>query len=66
MRGAAALLALQAFIRELHSLYAWRRSSDRVVDEQLIKRRLLLVADAVMGQGVVHAILVRQLLEQGR
>jgi flagellar FliL protein len=55
-----------AFIRELHTLYAWRSSSDRVVDEQLIKRRLLRVADAVMGQGVVHAILVRQLLEQGR
>jgi flagellar FliL protein len=55
-----------AFIRELHTIYAWRSSSDRVVDEQLIKRRLLLVADAVLGQGVVHAILVRQLLEQGR
>lgn len=55
-----------AFIRELHTIYAWRSGSDRVVDEQLIKRRLLLVADAVLGQGVVHAILVRQLLVQGR
>src|SRR6185312_2168657 len=42
-----------AFIRELHTLYAWRSSSNRVVDEQLIKRRLLLVADDVMGKGVV-------------
>jgi hypothetical protein len=55
-----------AFIRELHTLYAWRSSSNRVVDEQLIKRRLLLVADDVIGQGIVHAILVRQLLEQAR
>lgn len=55
-----------AFIRELHTLYAWRSGSDRVADERLVKRRLLLVADAVLGQGVVHAVLVRQLLEQGR
>jgi hypothetical protein len=55
-----------AFIRELHTLYAWRSSSNRIVDEQLIKRRLLRVADAVIGQGIVHAILVKQLLEQGR
>jgi flagellar FliL protein len=55
-----------AFIRELHTLYAWRSGDGRVADEQLIKRRLLLVADAVLGQGIVHAVLVKQLLEQGR
>ena len=55
-----------AFIRELHTIYDWRSGSNRVVDEQLIKRRLLVTADSVLGHGVVHAILVRQLLEQGR
>jgi flagellar FliL protein len=55
-----------AFIRELHTIYGWRSSNDRVVDEKLIKRRLLITADKVLGQGVVHAILIRQLLEQGR
>jgi chloramphenicol 3-O-phosphotransferase len=55
-----------AFIRELHTLYAWRSGDGRVADEQLIKRRLLLIADAVLGQGIVHAVLVKQLLEQGR
>ena len=55
-----------AFIRELHTIYGWRSGSDRVVDEQLIKRRLLSTADGVLGRGVVHAVLVRQLLEQGR
>ena len=55
-----------AFIRELHTIYGWRSSNDRVVNDQLIKRRLLITADKVLGQGVVHAILIRQLLEQGR
>jgi len=55
-----------AFIRELHTLYAWRSGDGRVADEQLIKRRLLVVTDAVLGHGIVHAILVKQLLEQGR
>lgn len=55
-----------AFIRELHTLYAWRSGDRRVADEQLIKRRLLLIADAVLGRGIVRAILVKQLLEQGR
>jgi len=55
-----------AFIRELHAIYGWRSGSDRVVDQELIKRRLLITADTVLGRGVVHAILIRQLLEQGR
>jgi len=55
-----------AFIRELHTIYGWRSSSDRVADQELIKRRLLLIADTALGPGVVHAILIRQLLEQGR
>jgi hypothetical protein len=55
-----------AFIRELHTIYAWRSGSDRVVDQELIKRRLMITADTVLGPGVVNAILIRQLLEQGR
>lgn len=55
-----------AFIRELHTIYGWRSGSDRVVDQELIKRRLQITADKVLGPGVVHAILIRQLLEQGR
>lgn len=55
-----------AFIRELHTIYGWRSGSDRVVDQELIKHRLLITADTVLGRGVVHAILIRQLLEQGR
>jgi hypothetical protein len=55
-----------AFIRELHTIYGWRSSSDRVVDQDLIKRRLLIIAATVLGPGVVHVVLIRQLLEQGR
>ena len=55
-----------AFITELYRIYGWRAGADRVVSEQLIKRRLLAVADQVLGPNVARAILIRQLVEQER
>jgi hypothetical protein len=37
-----------------------------VVKETLIKKRLQLAADRVLGPGVVRAILIRQIVEQER
>jgi flagellar FliL protein len=53
-----------AFITELYRLYGWRAEARRVVDEALLKQRLQATADRVLGQGVVRAILIRQLIEQ--
>lgn len=53
-----------AFITELYRLYGWRAGERRVVDEKLLKQRLQVTADQVLGQGVVHAILIRQLIVQ--
>jgi hypothetical protein len=55
-----------AFITELYRIYGWRSGDDRVVNERLIKERLQAAADRVLGPGVVHAILIRQLLEEQR
>jgi hypothetical protein len=55
---------IDAFVRELHLIYSARSTAERVVDEDLIKQRLLRTADSVLGKGVVHAILVRRLVEQ--
>jgi hypothetical protein len=55
---------MDAFIRELHGIYSARSTTARVVDEGMIKQRLLHTANGVLGKGVVHAILVRRLLEQ--
>ena len=55
-----------AFITELYSLYGWRSGANQLVDERLVKRRLLAVADRVLGPGVAHAILIRQLVEEQR
>ena len=55
-----------AFITELYRIYGWRSGSDHVVNEALIKHRLQAAADRVLGPGVVHAILIRQLVEQDR
>jgi hypothetical protein len=58
------LRLIDAFVRELHLIYSARSSGDRVVDEGVIKQRLLRTADTVLGKGVVHAVLVRRLVEQ--
>jgi len=55
-----------AFITELYRIYGWRSGADHVVNERLIKRHLLAAADHVLGPGVAHAILIRQLLEEQR
>jgi flagellar basal body-associated protein FliL len=55
-----------AFITELYRLYGARAGANRVVDEKLLKTRLQAAADRALGQGVVHAVLIRQLVEQDR
>jgi hypothetical protein len=55
-----------AFIRDLHVIYSARSTADRVVDEGIIKKRLLHTAEIVLGKGVVHAVLVRRIVEQRR
>ena len=55
-----------AFITELYRIYGWRSTADHVVSERLIKERLQIAADRVLGKGVVHAILIRQLVEEER
>lgn len=55
-----------AFITELYRLYGWRSTADRVVKETLVKQRLQIAADRVLGPGVVRAILIRQIVEQER
>ena len=58
------LRLMDAFVRELYLIYSARSTADRVVDEGIIKQRLLRTAETVLGKGVVHAILVRRLVEQ--
>jgi flagellar basal body-associated protein FliL len=55
-----------AFITELYRLYGARAGADRVVDEKLVKARLQAAADRILGNGVVRAVLIRQLIEQDR
>jgi hypothetical protein len=55
-----------AFITELYRMYGARAGANRVVDQKLLKTRLQATADRVLGQGVVHAVLIRQLVEQDR
>jgi flagellar protein FliL len=55
-----------AFITELYRIYGWRSGDTHVVNERLIKDRLQIVANRVLGKGVVDAILIRQLIEQER
>jgi hypothetical protein len=53
-----------AFITELYGLYAWRDGVNQVIDERLVKRRLLAAANRVLGPGVARAVLIRQFVEE--
>jgi flagellar FliL protein len=57
---------VDAFVQELYRLYDARSGASRVVDEAVVKAHLQRTADSVLGPGVVHAILIRQLMEQQR
>ncbi|HJT05982.1 MAG TPA: hypothetical protein VJ747_03600 [Stellaceae bacterium] len=55
-----------AVITELYRVYGWRSTADRIVDETLIKDHVRAAANKVLGEGVVRAVLIRQLMEQER
>ena len=57
---------VDAFMRELYRLYDARSGADRIVDEGVLKARLLRTASAMLGPGFVRAVLIRQLTEQTR
>jgi flagellar FliL protein len=57
---------VDAFVQELYRMYDARSGASRVVDEAVVKAHLQRTADSVLGPGVVHAILIRQLMEQQR
>src|SRR5579864_6554928 len=51
--GEKRLRLMDAFVRELHLIYSARSTTDRIVDEAVIKQRLLRTAEGVLGKGVV-------------
>ncbi len=53
-----------AFIVELHSLAAMRFVQQGNYDIHLIKKRLKLVGDKIVGKNVIEAILVRHLAKR--
>ncbi len=57
---------MDAVITELYRIYGWRSTADQVVDETLIKDHVRVVVNKVLGEGVVRAVLIRQLVEQER
>lgn len=57
---------MDAFINELYRIYGWRSGAVQVVNDTLIKERLLRSADQVLGSGVIRAVLIRQIVEQER
>ncbi len=55
---------IDAFFRDLYSMFGQRSETSRVAVEGSIKQRLGRTADRVLGAGMVRQVLVLQLLER--
>jgi hypothetical protein len=57
-------LLIDAIYKELYVLFAQRNTAVRVSDDATMRVRLLKVTSRILGDGVVHAVLIQQLYEQ--
>lgn len=47
-----------AFLRDIHGVAAFTRADGRTIDPQVVKTRLMVISDRILGEGVVKDVLV--------
>jgi hypothetical protein len=55
-----------AFIADLYDLYDQLGAENRVIDPSVIKQRLFVTSERVLGPGFVHEVLIQQAFERSR
>ena len=55
---------MDALFTELHSLFSLRMVQEKGADTQIIKNRILVVANRVLGQGSVRGVLIQGIAQQ--
>jgi len=59
-------MLIDAFFRDLYSMFGQRSGTSRVAIQASIKQRLTQTAEKVLGPGIVRQVLVLELLERQR
>ena len=55
---------VDALFTELHSLFSMRMVQEKGADTQIIKDRVLVVANRVLGEGSVRSVLIQGIAQQ--
>jgi hypothetical protein len=53
-----------AFLRDMHSVASFRRSDGQVIDPRVIKTRLMLISDRILGEDIVESILLQGIFDR--
>ena len=53
-----------AFLRDMHGFVSYQRADGQNIDPQMLKTRLLLISDRILGQDVVENVLVQSIFDR--
>jgi hypothetical protein len=53
-----------AFLRDMHGVASFRRADGRTIDPQVVKTRLMLISDRILGDDIVENVLVHSIFDR--
>jgi hypothetical protein len=53
-----------AFLRDIHALASFRRSDGQTIDPRVVKTRLMVISDRILGEDIVEDILVQSIFDR--
>jgi hypothetical protein len=53
-----------AFLRDIYGFISYRRPDGQTIDPQMVKTRLLLISDRILGRDVVENVLVQSIFDR--
>jgi hypothetical protein len=53
-----------AFLRDIHGVASFRRADGRTIDPKVIKTRLLMISDRILGADIVENVLVHNIFDR--
>ena len=53
-----------AFLRDMHGFASYQRADGQSIDPQMVKTRLLVISDRILGKNVVENVLVQSIFDR--
>jgi hypothetical protein len=53
-----------AFLRDMHGFASYQRADGQTIDPQVLKTRLLVISDRILGKDVVENVLVQSIFDR--